>query len=390
MQVLRSIYVHGRPAPHPNRYRILQAISSEFLPADFWLPWMDRSNPSPWRKFASLVGCSLRFPQLRRWHLLIGDGPQPLLPLLRLTGRLSRSQLIIPYMAGEYAYFVVTGYYGKFRTAFHKRFFQLWDAYLSISPMMTRLLKILLPQSRHSQILEIRNCFRLERLPLLEVEPDLNGYTIVFVGEGGGAPFRAYYKGLDLLLASMEALIKTHPSLRCLIVGEWSDAIKKELAIRYPRAYSAAQWVGRVSDLKPLLASASLGFACGRGDAFPNALLEMGLAGLPVLTSEWTGGAHIVEEIAPELVAPLDPWEIAERVRIYLSYPLSKKHEIGLFLRQKVLNESNEIVARRILREKLHHFLQHTPFSGIKLPAWEEAVQTIELLKNYGVSGIKQ
>ncbi|MDW8016084.1 MAG: glycosyltransferase family 4 protein [Bacteroidia bacterium] len=386
--MLRVIYVHGRPAPHPNRYRILQAISSEFLPADFWLPWMEQSTPSLWRKAVSLIGCTLKFPQRRQWHLLIGDGPQPLLPLLRLTGRLSRTQLIIPYMAGEYAYFVAIGYYGRFRTAFHKRFFRLWDAYLSISPMITRLIKSILPYSWHSRILEIRNFFRLERLPLVEVKPEVGGQTILFIGEGGGAPFRVYYKGLDLLLATMEILLKTLPNVRCIIAGEWSDSIRRELANRYPNACSIAQWVGRVNDLKPLLASASLGVVCGRGDAFPNTLLEMGLAGLPVLVSEWTGGAHIVEEIAPEMVAPLEAWEIAEKIRAYLSYPLSKKREMGSLLRQKVLNEYNEVVARRILREKLSEFLQHTSLRGIGLPSWEEASETIQLLRRYGAAGL--
>ncbi|MDW8015493.1 MAG: glycosyltransferase [Bacteroidia bacterium] len=383
--ILRSIYVHGRPAAHPNRYRILSAIAPRYLPADFWLPWLEAAHPSIWRKGLSLLGCAMKFPDLKSWHLLIGDGPQPLLPLLRLLGRLSDEQLIVPYMAGEYAYFVATGYYGRWRTRFHRRFFRLWHGYLSISPLMTRLLKTILPPRRHKDIIEIRNFFRIERIGLTKIQPCLESRRIVFIGSGS-EEFRVHYKGLDLLFAAVEKALKEEPQLECVVIGKWTPAIQKNLAFRYPLAYERSQWVGWVEDFTSLLESCGLGVQCGRGDAFPNALLEMGLAGLPVLVSEWTGGAHIIQSIEPELVASLNPTDIARRILFYFSLPPSRRREMGSWLRHIILTEYNEVKARSILRERLRVFLDQTPLRHLDLPVWEEPSATLALLRDQGYS----
>jgi hypothetical protein len=111
----RIVYVHGHGI-HPNRLKLFPAIGLEFIPADYKLPWLHLSNPPRIRKFSSLILSSIFFPERSKWDLIIGDGPQHLPVVMKKLKLLSSNQKIVPYLAGEFAYFLATGYYGKRKT----------------------------------------------------------------------------------------------------------------------------------------------------------------------------------------------------------------------------------------------------------------------------------
>jgi len=364
---LRAVYVHGRPAPHPNRLELLPVIGAELVPADFRLPWAHLERPPFLRKLASLVVCAVAFPDRRRWDLLIGDGPQHLPLVMRSLGLLGPSQKTMPYLAGEFPFFLATGHYGPRKTSLLSAWFRRWDAYLCVGPMIAELVKRTLPVERHRDILTFPNFIREARArEMALVEPTLQGVELCFVGHGPGG-FRVFYKGLDMLLEAVARVRSTRPDVSCTIVGDWDQATRCALAARAGQG-DAIRWLGPLGDLAPVFRSSALLVHCGRGDAWPNTVMEAMAAGVPALVSEWTGGREVVGRIDPRLVAPLDAGAFAERILWYLALGAEARLALGRRARQLVLSELTQASSQRAFREVIREALVRFDAAHLALP----------------------
>jgi glycosyltransferase involved in cell wall biosynthesis len=371
-KLLQAVYVYGRPAPHPNRLRLLPAIGATLVPGDFWLPWMHMPAPPAWRKWVSLLGCAIRFPDIRRWDLLIGDGPQHLPVVMKCLRRLAPNQKIVPYLAGEFPYFIKVGFYGPKKTALLKRWFSLWDAYLCISPMVAEIVREILPPERHGDVFTIQNFIRKERASALqEVASTLEAPRMVFIGHGSSG-FRVYYKGLDLMFQSFALALEGRPDLHWTIVGLWDSTVRGTLEMKFPVTRNRVEWVGPVTDFAAFLSRSSLYLHCSRGDAFPNTVLEAMAAGVPAMVSEWTGAREVVAQVDPRLVVPLDAGAIAERILWYFSLPVTERRWLGERSRQVVLKQYTEERAIRVFRVTIRQILDHLGLDDRALPPWED------------------
>lgn len=356
---LRSVYVHGRPAPHPNRLRLLPAIGAQLLPADFRIPWQHLTSPSPLRKALSLTVCSLTFPRRSSWDLFLGDGPQHLPVVMKTLALLGPRQKVVPYLANEFPYFLANGIYGPTRTAILRWWFSRWDAYLCLGPMTVRLVRQLLPAQRQGDIFEIRNFVRATRAEeLRRLDPPLEGQHLLFIGHGPGG-FRVLYKGLDLLLSSLAVTRKARPSLTCTVAGEWKPAETRRLEKASELPHGAVTWKQAVTEIAPLLEKSALYVHCGRGDAWPNAVMEAMVAGVPPLVSEWTGGSEYVARVHPRLVVPLRAEAFAASIEWYLRLPASQRRNLGAQARSIALSDLTEDGAVCAFRATMTSMLRH-------------------------------
>jgi len=101
----------------------------------------------------------------------------------------------------------------------------------------------------------------------------------------------------------------------------------------------------------------------GRGDAFPNVVLEVMAAGLPAIVSEWTGAAEVVEQVWPEGVVPLSAEKATEAVVRYFSLTETEK---------RLLSEKSAT----LIREKYRLSQAIAIFQN----AFEEALKVVGLL----------
>ncbi|MCX7858327.1 MAG: glycosyltransferase [Deltaproteobacteria bacterium] len=354
MRNARLVYVHGSGI-HPNRKVLFQAIGSEFVPADPIIRWLHLPNPSYTRKIPSLILSSLFFPKKRKWDFIIGDGPQFLPVVMKKLKQLRPSQKIIPYLAGEAAYFMANGIYGK-KTNLLVRVFSQWDAYLCSGKMTEELVKKILPEERHKDIFTIQNFVRDEKVEeLSSLQPRLESQNMLFIGNGPSG-FRVFYKGLDLMFEAFCQAKRSLPNLSWTIVGEWSEDIKRNFSEKYK--ISGVNWVGKTNKLDKLVEKSALYFHCSRGDAFPNSVMEAMVSGLPALNSDYTGTREIVKAVEEKLVSPIDPAEIANRIRWYFSLPVEKRREIGEKSRKIILSNYRKENAIKDLKARFQEILE--------------------------------
>jgi glycosyltransferase involved in cell wall biosynthesis len=363
-RTLRAVYVHGRPAPHPNRIELLPAIGAELVPCDLKLPWAHLERPPSLRKLTSLLVCAMTFPRRTSWDVFIGDGPQYLPLVMKRLRLLRRDQLVLPYLAGEFSYFLATGHYGPRKTRLLTALLRQWDGYLCVGEMVADLTRRVLPAARHADIFTFQNFIREARArEMAEVDARLQDEHVVFVGNGPGG-FRVFYKGLDLLLEAIARARSSLPRLACSIVGEWSEETRRALRDHC----GGVRWLGQRDDLGPVFRAASLYVHCGRGDAWPNTVMEAMAAGVPALVSEWTGGHEFVSLVEPRLVAPLASSVFAERIAWYFGLATAERRALGARGRDIVTTRLSYSASRGSFRRCVRLALDRFALRHLRLP----------------------
>ncbi len=337
MRHAKIVYVHGHGI-HPNRLKLFPSIGSEFIRADHKIPWLHLTNPPMTRKILSLFMSSVFFPERDSWDLIVGDGPQHLPVVMKKLKLLRPDQKIVPYLAGEFPYFLATGYYGERKTRVLLNWFSNWDAYLCSGEMIGELVSSLLPKTRQNEIFVVDNFVRHERIvELSNLEPKLDNFVMVFVGHGPSG-HRVYYKGLDLMFEAFKIAKKQLPQLSWIIVGDWDEEIKRV----YSKDLEGVEWIGPTSSLKDVLEKATLYIHCSRGDASPNTVVEAMIASVPPLISQWTGNRKSVREVDERLIVPLDANVIAERILWYFSLKSSERKYLSQKSREVAIRNHEE------------------------------------------------
>jgi glycosyltransferase involved in cell wall biosynthesis len=304
--------------------------------------------------------CALNFSNRKRYHLFIGDGPQFLPVTMKLLGLLGTRQKIVPYVADQMPYFLATSWYGPRKTKLLKAIFNLWDGYLCVGELMEQLTRQVTHPQKHAGIFTISNYIRRERYEELRaVSPKLDSPNILFIGNGPGG-HRVWYKGLDLMLEAFGIACRENPRLRFTIVGQWDPAVEREVLRRLgPECSGRVRFVGQDPEIRKYIEESSLYLHCGRGDGWPNTVMEAMCGGLPPLISEWTGGREAVRQVDPDLVVPLDPHSVAKRISWYLDVSLSDKKALSDRCRQVCSHYTEELSISqfvRTLRRMLRHF----------------------------------
>jgi glycosyltransferase involved in cell wall biosynthesis len=97
------------------------------------------------------------------------------------------------------------------------------------------------------------------------------------------------------LLAAAATLVRRHPDLRFLIVGDGPERRTLEALVDERGLSGHVQFLGHREDVPALLASADAFVLPSRSEAFPNAVVEAMAAGLPVVATAIGGVPELIE-----------------------------------------------------------------------------------------------
>ncbi len=132
-------------------------------------------------------------------------------------------------------------------------------------------------------------------------------------------------KGQDVLVEAAGIVLKTHPDVRFLVVGE---ALESEFVADLQQRIEQLgighriQLTGGVADARPLLQQASIFVLPSRSEGFSNAIVEAMDAGLPVVATRVGGNAEaVVDGKTGMLVDAEDPASLAEAIMHLLDNP---------------------------------------------------------------------
>jgi glycosyltransferase involved in cell wall biosynthesis len=160
------------------------------------------------------------------------------------------------------------------------------------------------------------------------LSPNLGSRNILFIGNGPSG-WRSFYKGLDVLLDSLQITLKRMPDLVLTILGEWEDQHIRELLEERPDIGANVRFAGKSSDLKPFLEEAALYVHPARGEAFGITIIEAMCSGVPCIVSDQTGAKEAVLQVSTKMVTSVDASAVAEQILMYFGLPAEERSRLS-------------------------------------------------------------
>lgn len=349
---LNIAYIHGRPCSHPMQQKMARAIGANFSPVDFILRWHDKPNAPRIRRYLSWILCSIFFPNARKYDVYIAAGAHVTIPLMRYFKRITARQKIIVHLGDELLYSIYSGRFSESRTSFLKKLISKYDAIICEGKMGKEIINMLLGENS-PKVYTIINGIEAKHLKQIKsIEPKLNSKNILFMGQGPGK-LRFWYKGIDLLLNSFKIAHEKDSELSLTIVGDWDKLLLEPiLSTLNQETRAAIEIVGYTDDLTYYIHKCSLYLHPARGEAFGITVLISLAAGIPTMVSEWTGAKEVVEKVSKDLIVPLDPNIIANKILWYFSVSDSQKKNMSALSKEIGLTYTEE----RAIREYCETF----------------------------------
>ena len=157
-------------------------------------------------------------------------------------------------------------------------------------------------------------------------------------------------KRVENAVEAFAHLRKVHPETRLVVLGEGEERARLEWLIRESSLAGYAHLAGFVPDGASCLHAFDIFLHTSRSEALGNAVIEAGLAGLPVVATAVGGIPEIVADgKSGLLVSPYAPEEAAEALIELIEDP-TKAKRLGETLREKVRAQFD---AGRMVRETL-------------------------------------
>ena len=123
---------------------------------------------------------------------------------------------------------------------------------------------------------------------------------VVLIAVGSLKPI----KGVDVLLHALAGLVRKHPRLRLIVVGEGPDRSALENLARELSIADRVSFLGLRADVDVVLRAADALVLPSRAEALPTVLLEAMATGLPVVATRVGGVPEIVEEGRSGVMVP--------------------------------------------------------------------------------------
>lgn len=128
-----------------------------------------------------------------------------------------------------------------------------------------------------------------------------------------------YYKGVDVFVNAMPALLEEFGNTRFVIVGDGPERKALEKLAADLGVADRAAFTGIRSDVDEILRASDVFVLSSRTEAFPNVILEAMATGLPVVSSDVGSVAELVGEgKTGHRVPPEDPAALARSIRALL------------------------------------------------------------------------
>lgn len=151
------------------------------------------------------------------------------------------------------------------------------------------------------------------------------------------------------LIKAFESLGTDLPGSLHLLGANFEDRYSGSVlnAIKGSPASDRIFYYGVQSEISGLLAQANLGILASRSEGLPVALLEYGMAGLPVIVTEVGQCKQVIGEYGM-LVPPNDPEALAEAITSYFQNPEKREKDAFEFQQNIVKNYSEKSVLTKL------------------------------------------
>lgn len=342
---LKVAYVHGRNGPHPLQGKLARSIGGEYIVVDFKIRWHDQPS-SRIRRYLSWVVCALSFPNKKEYDIFLAAGPHFTMVLMRVLFQLNKKQKIVIHLGDETLYFLQAKRYPPLTHKMLVWALKKYDVVVCEGIMGAEIARALLGPDK--PIYTVFAGIPKEHYAVNKtVVPDLNTKNIIFMGNGPSG-FRIWYKGIDLLLDSFAIAFSKDTQLRLTVIGEWYKEVIDGLLAKYDqKTREAIKFIGATDRLQDHLKNAGLYLHCARGEAFGITILIAMLAGVVPIVTEWTGAKEAVGQVNRNLITPLDPNKIAERIEWYFNLPVEERNGLSAKCREVVENYTEEKAIER-------------------------------------------
>lgn len=159
-------------------------------------------------------------------------------------------------------------------------------------------------------------------------------------------------KGLVELIQAMKIVAERFPQVRLLLAGMVVDADYHQKMLTEIALLGLADqitWLGQRQDISSLLGACDIGVLSSRSEGLPLALLEYGMAGLPVVCTQVGECSAVLEHgLAGRLVPPGDPLALAQALVELLSSAKLRQDLGGKFHARVQASFRKEVVLERI------------------------------------------
>lgn len=323
-------FVHGRPGPHPLHKKYGESVNGELLFVDPVLRWHDKKVPAFLRYFYWMLNAIWIAGKVKRQDVILTEGVHVTVLLAKkIAAFFGKKIFAIALMDDEFLYFLSSGFYKGASAKYNRYFVKQYDHFFCIGEMEYQLCLDLIKDNR--KISKGFNGVAAQRMEeLLAITPDVKSENIIFIGNGPSG-WRAYYKGLDIILQVFSEVIKKYKKSKLFIVGDWESSFLESCISKYClNAKENVIAVGRTNELSKYLSKSSLYLHPGRGEAWGISINEAMCAGVVPIVSEWTGASECVRKVNDELVTPLDIDFIVNRINQYWQLDIPRREQLSI------------------------------------------------------------
>ena len=142
-------------------------------------------------------------------------------------------------------------------------------------------------------------------------------------------------KGLDILLKAWSKFIRKHPA-RLLIVGEGEERENLENMAHNLGISGSVDFKGFVNDARSFLSHFDIFVLASRSENLPYAILEAGLAGLPVVATSVGGIPESIESGINGVLVPPEDSEALFSTLILLAEDNALRQRLGINLKASI------------------------------------------------------
>ncbi len=337
----KVIYIHGRPSGHPIHDAYAKALNADFIPVDFKLKWHEDPNSSRLKRYFSWIVCALLFPK-KNYSVFFTESVREPLLIMKFTGLLNSRQKLIPLMDNETLYFYHNKRYSKIVMWMIRKYLERSDAIICVGDFQTQLAKQIIPESNWKKIKTVNNWVFPEKVELLsKISPDLASNKIVFIGDVS-AEFRAWYKGVDLMIKAFAIAAKENSNIILEMIGINDETLLERYLKDIPEAIRRRIIIKKRQPIFSSLEASSLYLHCARGEAWGITIMEALTAGVPVICSDLTGAKEVVEKVSPELIVTTNEQRIAEKILWFYNLSIADRKKLSVKGRMVMAEYSEE------------------------------------------------
>ena len=337
----KIVWISRSTGPNNNHKAYIESLKSDI----YYIDWPESSSSI--HRLLSWIKSAWKFRDQKKYNVIITIDIKIPIVIAKILKLIRKDQKIVCFHATELLYFLKSNFYSKVTEKFFIKSLNCYDAHICISKMGTLLLEDIIGKNKIIHTM-FNGVTKRRQAIFKQINPNLNSNNIIFISNLY-AGWRLWYKGIDLMLNAFEIAIKQNPNLTLSIVGFIDNNIKDSIFEGYSDSLKEkTKLIGSLSSLEQVFLQASLCIHCSRGEAFGNSIVEAMWAGVPTIVSEYTGSKEVVELSNEDLIFPLNPHKISEKINWYFDLTLIEKQKISDKMRTSSTNYTQENAMGRL------------------------------------------